>query len=491
MAARIQALVVGAGPVGLTMAAELARYGVTVRIVDKAPARTDKSKALVLWSRTLELLDRAGASQVFVDAGRKVTAANIVAAGKQIGHIEMDGIDTPYPYALMIPQSETERLLDEHLATYGVAVERQVEMTSFTHDEAGVTAVLRDANGVEATVTADWLIGCDGAHSVVRHGLGFTFAGDTLLSDWVLADVHLEGDHIADTEISTYWNEHGVLVIFPITQGRFRVIADMGVSVEGPPPMPTREQIQALMDLRGPGGITAVDPIWLSGFRINERKVTDYRAGRVFIAGDAAHVHSPAGGQGMNTGMQDAFNLAWKLALVSRGTCSEELLASYSVERSAVGDEVLQAAGKLTAVATMRNHAAQVVRNAIGRVLLGLTPVRRFMVESMSEVSVGYDKSPLNGPAAHVSGPVPGERLRPVCGQVPVGSGGVPLFGLFADASDAASDLVARFEGLVDPDIRPPITPGGTWLVRPDGYVACVAKAGNVEAIAGYLESLR
>jgi 2-polyprenyl-6-methoxyphenol hydroxylase-like FAD-dependent oxidoreductase len=219
-------LIVGAGPVGMTMASELARYGVAVRIVDKAAQRTDKSKALVVWSRTLELLDRGGGSAPFVDAGFKVGAVNIITGDKTIGHASMASVKSPYPYALMLPQSETERLLEERLRDPGVVVERQVELTTFNSGDDGVSAVLRHADGREENVSADWLIGCDGAHSAVRHGVGAIFSGKTLDSDWMLADVHMRGYPCPDTETSVYWHHDGVFVIFPISPGRYRVVAD-------------------------------------------------------------------------------------------------------------------------------------------------------------------------------------------------------------------------------------------------------------------------
>ena len=160
-----------------------------------------------------------------------------------------------------------------------------------------------------------------------------------------------------------------------------------------------------MIDRRGPAGLVAFDPIWLTGFRINGRKVSSYRWGRIFLAGDAAHVHSPAGGQGMNTGMQDAFNLAWKLALAVRGECDEHLLDSYSPERSKVGDEVLKAAGRLTTVRTMRNPVAQTVRNLVGHIMLGLAPVQHPFADTMTEVAIGYPDSPLNGASLSGAGP--------------------------------------------------------------------------------------
>jgi 2-polyprenyl-6-methoxyphenol hydroxylase-like FAD-dependent oxidoreductase len=193
MVSMIDILVAGAGPVGLTMAAELARYGLSVRIADKSPARTDKSKALVVWSRTLELLDCAGAAAAFLSAGYRVSAVNIVAGSNVVGHFTLDGVPTPHPYALMLPQSETERLLEEHLSGLGVRVERTVELTKFVEGGDRVVSTLRRADGSEETVESSWLIGCDGPHSLVRHQLGLEFHGDTLVSDWILADVNLDG----------------------------------------------------------------------------------------------------------------------------------------------------------------------------------------------------------------------------------------------------------------------------------------------------------
>jgi 2-polyprenyl-6-methoxyphenol hydroxylase-like FAD-dependent oxidoreductase len=486
-----EVFIVGAGPVGMTAASELARYGVSVRIVDKAPQRTDKSKALVVWSRTLELLDRGpGGAAALIDAGHKALAVNIVANdGQLIARVTMDSVKSPYPYGLMLPQSETERLLEERLAGVGVNVERQVEVLGYKNMDTGVEATLRHADGQEEIVSAKWLLGCDGAHSIVRHILGVPFAGDTMNSDWMLADIHMSGYLFPDTEASVYWHKDGAFVIFPISPGRYRVIADLPPTTAAVAPEPTLEQVQAIMDRRGPGGLKAFDPIWLAGFRINGRKVANYRSGRVFLLGDAAHVHSPAGGQGMNTGMQDAFNLAWKLALAIREACGESLLDSYSPERSGVGDQVLKAAERLTVVGTLKNPALQSIRNLAGHLAFGLPPVQHAFADSMTEVAIGYPDSPLNGPGLHGgSGPKPGERVAPASGQVPAGSGREPLFALFAEQNEATANLLQQFKGLLDPNVRPPFSQNGIWLIRPDGYVACSATDGGV--IADYLGGL-
>ncbi len=485
-------LIVGAGPVGLTLAAELTRYGVSVRIIDRAAARTDKSKALVLWSRSLELMDRLGCTGAFVAAGMMVSGASILADGRRIGHVGFAAEGTPYPHALMIPQSDTERLLEEHLASRGIRVERQVELLRFTAGAGAVDATLRHPDGREEGLRTPWLLGCDGAHSVVRHGLGMEFDGDTLPSQWVLADVHLAGVPTPPDEISIFWHADGVLVLFPITPGRYRVIADIGDTGDAAARHdPTIEEVQALLDRRAPGGMRASDPIWLAGFRINERKVRQYGAGRVFLAGDAAHIHSPAGGQGMNTGMQDAFNLAWKLALVVHGTAPGRLLDSYSIERSAVGDVVLANAGRMTAAATLRGDLKQGVRNFIASLVLQVPAVQRAMGETLSELSIAYPKSPLTVPGGrHSGGPAGGERMPPRPGEAPIGGGDTPRFALFAEPSPEAAALIARHAFLLEATPRPPVTPGGMWLVRPDGYVALVAKAGDWAEVATYLEEL-
>jgi 2-polyprenyl-6-methoxyphenol hydroxylase-like FAD-dependent oxidoreductase len=485
-----EVLVIGAGPVGLTMAAELARYGLSTRIIDKSAARTDKSKALVLWSRSLELINRMGCSASFVDAGLKVTAANIIAGSREIGHVRLDSMKTPYPYALMIPQSETERLMEEHLSACGVQVERQVELVRFAVGLDKASATLRHADGREEETETRWLIGCDGAHSAVRHGLRMPFEGDTQPSDWILADVDLAGVKSKPDELSLYWHSEGALAMFPIAPPRYRVIADVGDAHGNVHRAdPTLEEIQAVLDRRGPGGITVSSPFWLTAFRINERKVADYRAGRAFLAGDAAHVHSPAGGQGMNTGMQDACNLAWKLALVSRGMAAPEpMLGSYSIERSAVGRQVLTDAGRLTTIAILKSGVLQEVRNHVGSLLFGLSPVRQAMANKLAELSIGYPDSPLTVPGPHGLVPAAGQRAPFTDTTLPVGSGPVPRFALFAPSALAGAELLARYPELLEPEIRATYAEHGIWLVRPDGYVATVAKGDHWSAIDDYLQ---
>lgn len=396
---KLDVLISGAGPVGLMMAQELRRYDLTVRIVDKAAQPSDKSRALVLWSRSLEVFARSD-EKLVSDAlalGLRAHGSNIWADGKRLAHLDLDDIASPYRYALMIPQNETERLLNEALERRGGQVERSVELVSFTQGEDGVRSVLRKADGSEETVESSWLIGCDGCHSTVRHVLNIPFTGQAEQSDWVLGDLVVKGPVPMD-EVSIYWSQQGVLALFPIAAGgRMRLIADRGVA-QGmeKPDDPTLEELQLLVNTRGPAEVTLSDPYWLAGFRIHERMVESYRHGRVLLAGDAAHIHSPAGGQGMNTGIQDAFNLAWKLGLVQRGEAADALLDSYSAERHAVGQKVLKNAEVMTRAATLRHPVAQYLRNKLAAFLTSQEIVQHRMTAQLGELDINYRKSPLS-----------------------------------------------------------------------------------------------
>ena len=482
-----QVLIVGAGPVGLTLAAELARYGVQGRIIDRSPHPTETSKALVVWSRTLELMDRMGCAPAFLDAGLHARGASIRSGRTVLGHTGFDAIASPYNFALMLPQRDTERLLNAHLQALGVTVERTVELLGFSQTPDHVEARLGHANGREDVVETSWLIGCDGAHSTVRHGLGFAFEGVAQGDDWMLADVRLEGDGMPPAdEIATFLHRDGPFVVFPIPGGRVRIVATVGKTVTGQRrPDPTLSDVQAMADERAGGGFRVADPVWLANFRINERKVSDYAKGRVFMAGDAAHVHSPAGGQGMNTGMQDACNLAWKLAMVIRGEARPSLLDSYTPERSAVGDMVLRNATRLTDMATLAHPAAQAARNLALRFMLGFHAVQDRMAATMSEVEIAYAKSPLSI-GRHAGGRLSPERYD----GPPPGSGTMPRFVLFTTDSEEGAALAARFPGVLDPNPRTPPDVQSLLIVRPDGYVGLSAAGDDWAEAERYLHRL-
>ncbi|MEO8603426.1 MAG: FAD-dependent monooxygenase [bacterium] len=527
----LDVLVVGAGPVGLTLAGQLARRGLRVAAIDKGPGPTDKSKALVLWPRTLELLAAAGVVEPFLAAGLRVRGGRVFGRQGQLAWIDFSRNASAYPFVLMIPQSATEQLLDAAARAAGAAVERHTELMRFSADASGVHAVVRDADGVEQQRDAAWLVGCDGAHSTVRHALGLAFAGSAENNDWALADVRIDGDLPRD-EVRMFLHPDGVVAAFPLPPDRTRLIIELGPARGAQPHDPTLVDVQALLDERAPG-LRAVDPAWLGGFRINERQVPTYRIGRVFLAGDAAHVHSPAGGQGMNTGMHDAFNLAWKLGLVQGGRGRETLLDSYQAERHPIGAMIVRGAGALTSMATLRGTRAQQLRNRVVPILARLPPLQRRIVNLLCEVSIHYRGATLSRDArsaavrlaARWGGVRAGERL-PDAELRQANGEAVRLFDLLrtpahvllmlapdATAAGIAAQLAGRYGALLEAVLvsRPgaPAPANGlrvlhdadsalhrayaasqptAVVVRPDGYVGYLGPAGGVaEYLATYL----
>jgi 2-polyprenyl-6-methoxyphenol hydroxylase-like FAD-dependent oxidoreductase len=385
-------LVVGAGPTGLTMAAELVLHGVQCRIIDKAAAASDKSKALAIHARTLEVLESLGIADQLIAQGHKLHGMRIFIEGKPAVHARLDRIASRYPFVLALAQNETERILEQHLASIGVRVERETELTGLGQDGGGVSATLRRADG-EERITTPYLIGCDGAHSTVRHVLGLRFEGAAYEELFVLADVHIAWQ-LADDEARIYVNPEGMAAYFPMGGGRYRLIAELPQST-AIAPEPSLAEVQALVDRFGPPGTVLSEPHWLATFRIHRRKVANYRSGRVFVAGDAAHIHSPAGGQGMNTGIQDAHNLAWKLALVVKGTAAPALLDSYQAERHPVAEQVLRTTDAMTRVISLRNPLARAVRDFVIPVAASQSFVQKRFMRDLAELSVNYRRSPI------------------------------------------------------------------------------------------------
>ncbi len=477
-------LVAGAGPVGLTMALELARYGVKARVIDKISGPSDTSRAVAIWPRTLELLDRSGVAADLLAVGNRVVTANIFSGKNQVGRIRIEDVVSPFPFALMTPQYETEGVLRRHLKAHGIAPQFSTELADIQQDDNGVTATLRTAKGTETTERFDWLVACDGAHSVVRHRLGLEFDGDTLGLDWTQGDFHLTGMPIPSSELAIFWHPEGALLFFPMAPDRYRIITSLGPSTDAEPVPLDLDAFQKVIDRRGPGGITLTGTVWTSAFRINERQVDAYRSGRIFLAGDAAHVHSPAGGQGMNTGIQDAINLAWKLALVSRGaSAAPMLLDSYDAERRPVGAAVIRESRRLTKAASLESHALQALRNVVAHLVLGLPAAQHAIAGTITEVSIGYPNSPLNGASHHAGA---GTRVAPVAGEAPYGGADAPRFGLHGSGQGATS-LMSEYPALLEPRLRAPLAAGRLALVRPDGYLAMSVPEGDWPEIAAYL----
>ncbi|MEV4277029.1 FAD-dependent monooxygenase [Actinoplanes xinjiangensis] len=330
-------LVVGAGPVGLTAAAILLGRGVDVRVIDRAPAPSEFSKALLVWPRTLEVLRRLGGGRHIAEHGQDVADFRYWSDGRPVCRIPFGAATRPK----IIIQPDVEAMLHAALAERGGKPEWQTSLTGLTQDADGVTATLREPDGGTRTHRFSHVIGADGAGSTVRGLLGLDFAGATYPQTFVLGDTAVEGAS-EPASVHYYLSPRGVLVLVPLPNGRHRVFTAAPGDLTSDEV--TLELLQELVDTRGPGGLRLHDLSWSAAFRIHARHVERPRDGRVFLAGDAAHIHSPAGGQGLNTGVTDAHNLAWKLAAVWHGDLPATVLDSYEPERAAVARSVVRQA---------------------------------------------------------------------------------------------------------------------------------------------------
>lgn len=388
----VDVLVVGAGPTGLMLAGELLRHGLTVRCIDLTKGPCTESRAIVVHARTLEILDDLGVGDTFVESGKKLVGATMWAAGEAIVRADFDELDTKHPYLLSISQAKTEALLAKLLEERGGKVERETELVTFRQDGTGVTATLRKG-GKEETCRAGWIVGCDGCRSVVRKTLDIPFVGATYDDRFLLADVTIDWD-VRDDRISAYFGEDGLVACFPLPDKRWRIIGTARAGDERTE-APTIEEMQTLFTARTATKGKLGDAGWLARFRIHCRQVESYRDDRAFLCGDAAHIHSPAGGQGMNTGMHDGHNLAWKLALVHRGDGRDRLLESFGHERHKVGQALLSGTDAATKVGTLKNAFARGMRNEIARFLSSFEFVQARIVRDVAELGIEYRTSPI------------------------------------------------------------------------------------------------
>jgi 2-polyprenyl-6-methoxyphenol hydroxylase-like FAD-dependent oxidoreductase len=394
-------LIVGAGPTGLTLACDLLRRGISFRIIDQSQSATTVSKAIVIHARTLELLENMGIVEPFLENGLPVRGTNFYAGGKRIVHLNMDEIESHYKYALAIPQSKTEELLTNVLSASGVKVDRNFELLDFSQTADSVLATIKNLEtGAEEKLEYSYLAGCDGAHSRTRKTLGFSFEGAEYEELFGAADVacDIQGD-----EMFGYLSEHGNVIFFPFGDGRFRIIFELphdnpqinGRPVDENEPI-TLALVEEVVKERVGRTIKIEDPHWLSWFKVHRRFADGYRKGRVFILGDAAHIHSPVGGVGMNTGMQDSINLGWKLALCLKGLSDDSLLDTYEEERKKVGQSVLKGTHMATKFVTFRHPVAVNLRNSLMHILASQELVQQRILRSGSLTGVSYRSSSLS-----------------------------------------------------------------------------------------------
>ncbi|MGH3800797.1 MAG: FAD-dependent monooxygenase [Pseudonocardiaceae bacterium] len=523
MASRqVPVLVVGAGPTGLTMAIELARRGVVVRLIEQLAQPPLTSRALVVQPRTLELFDDMGVIDAALAAGRPVEGFTQVLRGHPLVQLDFRAqlasvpkLNTTYPRPLMLPQDQTEQILTDHLSGLGVVIERGLTFEGLVQRQDAVEAELCHRDGRRESVAARWLIGADGAHSRVRQAAGIPFPGATYAEEFIQADARLDWE-LPDGQLYVFPGPEGLLAVWTMPgPSRFRIFGNISPGPHsGDAAQPSLAEMQALLDARLPLPARIVTTTWTARYRLHRRGVPRYRQGRVFLAGDAAHVHSPAGAQGMNTGIQDAYNLAWKLAAVEHGHADPTLLDSYHSERHPVGQALLHTTDRAFRLAASPGVLPRFFR---GHLLPHLAPrvltipvIRRLAVGLISQLRIAYPDSPLNAEYGHGwrHGPRPGDRARE--GDV-IGAGVTRIFEvlrgthhtvlLFAAGCDPrgllqhATHLEQRHPGLALARVictEPPATnqprllhdPQSTlhhaygadqptsFVIRPDGHIA-------------------
>ncbi|WP_217247042.1 FAD-dependent oxidoreductase [Streptomyces sp. AC602_WCS936] len=476
-------LVVGAGPVGLTAAHELARRGLRVRLVDAAAAPARTSRAVAVHPRTLETLDQMGTVGPLLREGRENRAFTMYAGGSRLVRLEADYATMPtrYPYTLVVEQTRTEAVLRAAVARLGVDVEWGVALTGFEQDATGVRAVLRHGDGREEEFAAHWLVGCDGGHSTVRKRLGLPLVGDSR-DTWMLADAPVDTDLPQD---SIYWVHTGgqALMMVPYArEGHWRLL-DTAPGPDGADG--ARERLSARLSAGLGRPVRVGEPEWTSVFTFQQRMVPRMREGRVFVAGDAAHVHSPASGQGMNTGIQEAYNLAWKLALVHRGHAAHTLLDSYGEERVPVGRALLGSTRTATFLVQLKNALAAVALPVVFGVVRNVPPLRRAIQRKVLGGISGLRLHYAAGSLTTGGGPEPVPLAAPVDAPVMVPRRpGVPAPGeRAAMAAVAAPALAAELR-----DVR------CTLLFVPGGHgpdARCVRTAAGAAARHGAWLSVR
>ena len=403
-------LVVGGGPTGLTAAIELSRLGVDVRIVDRSPERSLTSRALGIQARTVELLRVRGVGEDLVRAGNRAHRTALYAGGDKVAAIELHRMSSEFNYVLLLAQSETERLLTEQLNRQGVKVDRGVEMVSLSEHPGGVRVQLRSATGEEEQAEATYLIAADGSHSAVRKSLGLPFEGTSLTQNYVLGDLHLAGA-VPEDQLSIFLARNGFLAVFPMGDGRFRFMATDPDQITGDTPEPAPDDIQRLYDRVAHIPARLYNLNWSSRFRINSRHMTTLKAGRVFFGGDAAHVHSPAGGQGMNAGIQDMVNLSWKLAMVLGGHAKPELLDTYESDRLPV---IRQLVGMTERATRVFNSTSPFVHAALMRlapIVLGRAAVQEKAAPRLGQIAASYRDCPIAKGGGRIGSLRAGDRV--------------------------------------------------------------------------------
>jgi len=508
-------LIVGGGPTGLMLANQLARRGTRPMIIDRHSGPAQQSRALGVQARTLEIYAKLGIAERAIQLGKPGTGANLWARGQRMGRVPLGDAGkavTPYPYILILGQDDNELIMGERLNAQGVTVQWNTELTALEQKSDHVEATIRQPDGSSVKLTAAWVAGCDGARSAVRELNGITFPGAPYEHVFFVADTEATGRMIPD-EVNVYLLSEGFHLFFPMRgKDHWRIVGILPPELRDKPDLRFEEVIPAVRKEAG-AGLDIKACTWFSTYRIHHRAASQFRKGRCFVLGDAAHVHSPVGAQGMNTGLQDAYNLAWKLALVVQGKADASLLATYEEERIPIAQRLLNTTDRGFRIVVSDNPLAGIFRTQVmarvGSTLMRFKPVQQAAFRTVSQTGIHYGWSSLSGNTENLPGDAPkaGDRFpwlhlkfaangpvedsfqklddtrfnllafgQPVPAVESVGMGG--LLSAHALPPDPMNDKELARAGIPSPSF---------YLVRPDGYVGLCGTRIDSAAISRYV----
>jgi 2-polyprenyl-6-methoxyphenol hydroxylase-like FAD-dependent oxidoreductase len=509
MAIKTDVLIIGAGPTGLALACQLIRYGIDFVVIDKKETTTPHSKAIGVQARTLEIYEQIGLADKLIELGALAEKARMFVGGKVRGEVEFRDIGmgmSPYPYVLIVEQGKHETLLYDFIKSRGQDVRWQNEIENFSQDSGGVNANVKNSTGGTETIEAKYLVGCDGAKSLVRNALGLTFEGSTFERLFYVADVRIDWAFGHDA-LQVFLMRNSLIAFFPMSgEKQYRIVGTFPQEFEKEEGDVLYEEIEERIKLDADIELDITHVNWFSTYKVHTRHVNKFIEGRCFLAGDSAHIHTPAGAQGMNTGIQDAYNLAWKLALVLNGKVDEKLFESYNSERLENAHNLMQTTDTFFNLVASPNPFLVFVRMYIfpylANIAFNLDAIKRFVFPRISQIAINYRSSVLskNGgsfkikagdrmPYFEIEGESIYNRLHePKCHLL-----------IFSDGSSSMPDLTDDLGGLADvhsfplfPNVAKIFGASQTFtvLLRPDNYIGYIGADSSVDGVKNYLHEI-
>ena len=509
---KTEVVIIGAGPTGLSLACQLVRYGVDFLIIEKNEGVTPYSKAIGVHARTLEIYEQLALAQKAVEQGTIAGKGRLLVGGEVRGELNLSNIGeglSPYPFVLMLEQSKNERLLYEYLQAHGKEVLWRTELEGFSQNDSGVTARLKAADGASYTIEAQYLVGCDGPKSPVRHTLGLSFEGSTFERMFYVADAQVDW-HMSHDALHICLSKDTFVLFFPLKgEKRYRLVGVFPEEFAKEEGDILYEEIEARIKEEAKLDLDIHDVEWFSTYKVHTRHVSKFSAGRCFLAGDSAHIHSPAGAQGMNTGIQDGYNLAWKMALVLKGGASKKLLETYNEERLENAKNLLQTTDRLFQFAAGSEWFLAFLRTnvlpPVAKYILGLDSVKKFIFPTISQIGIHYRHSPLSQHAGDEEFNVKaGDRMPSslVDGKSVYDKLHQPKFHLLVfsdvegDFQALKRELGSRYADLIDFNAVP-LNPQAaevfganhpfSVLLRPDNYIGFISTGAPPIALRAYL----